>query len=86
MSQPEQCPKCSNPEDIIKVCKHCGYEYVEDNEIRFLDLMIVIIGLVLFIYIVIILMFWCCQSSYEHETLVNILQDQWAWVTQLRVW
>lgn len=26
-----KCPKCNQDEEIISVCKKCGYEYIEDD-------------------------------------------------------
>lgn len=84
---PEICPECGRPEHIIEVCKHCGYEYSTNDELSFttfcIGFLIVVCVLILGIWAASTTFDWLC--GYENKSLVDILQNQWNWVRNLRI-
>jgi hypothetical protein len=87
---PDVCPQCGKEEDIKAVCKHCGYEYPdeEDSGSSFPEWLIIPIALV-GAWLVLTVGFWVLENAGEYgsaPTFVEVLKSQWAVITQLRIW
>ena len=83
-SEEEVCPNCWKPEDIVEVCKHCRYEYEDDSDISFWD--VIIMAVVLFLVIAAIFMFFIPLLNWlsdEHITLVKSYADMFKYVGNL---
>ena len=87
-SATDKCPKCQKDEDIKQVCRHCGYEYVEEESngwdyVR--GLAVIFLTISCFLWVVLTLMDWI--AGVEHgTTLVDVLKGQVEWVKLLRIW
>lgn len=80
-AQPNQCPKCTKPEDIKHVRRHCehedGKEEEEEAEEGGLGMRTVILfGFGLFIGQW--LMYTICQMDERDATLLEVLRSQWC--------
>lgn len=76
-------PECNRLENIIKVCKECGYVYDEKPEFP--------LGCILFIVIfVIIIAPWGAWTAMEwfsgNGSLVEVLINQWRWLLSRRIY
>lgn len=84
-SEPDRCPQCKKEEDIISICCNCGYEYKEDGDGPiWLFILIIIISLIIGGWFIFTIMSWF--GSYNHDTLFEIIGDQFKWLSELRVW
>ncbi len=83
---PPHCPSCGDLESTKTVCRHCGYEYKNDES------WLSIIGVLLTILAIIAVLGWfgftilSWVAGYEPTTLLKVLQGQWHWLTKLRLW
>lgn len=87
-SDPDKCPKCSKEEDVVQVCKHCRYEYPEEECNAWaiaLGIAILILILAISSWVVSIIGTWFLESS-SGTTLVEVIKNHWEWLTNLRVW
>ena len=78
----EKCPKCGKTEDIISVCRHCGYEYEDSYGIMFY--LSAVIATVIFLWVFITLSTWIL-FNFDKLSLFQILANQWKWLTSLKV-
>jgi hypothetical protein len=83
--EPSHCPKCSRVENKVVVCKHCGYEYPEDDT----SLAAKIFGVTIMILIV-IFTFWFIATMFDwflgHASLLDVIKSQWKFITSKRIW
>lgn len=93
--EPKKCPQCEKAEDIIKACKHCGYEYIVKDDLSWAILFLITIFFFIIIWAILTLFYWIWQESlhsaiyFERETLYEILCHQYESVvkpfTQLKI-
>jgi uncharacterized protein (DUF983 family) len=85
-TEPEKCPECHKTEDIKEVCRHCGYEYKEDEGCFSIVVFIIVIVVILVFatWVIWTLSDWLC-SSYP-TTLLETLKSQWEWLRSIRIW
>jgi len=84
-SEPDLCPKCEKPENVIRVCKHCGYEYpVEKGYWYDLPLMIfiIIVCMIAATWILFTIFTWLLDDA----GLSDILKGQWDWISNKKIW
>ena len=86
-TEPSKCPKCRRNENIVEVCRHCGYEY-EESDWTWRDVLITVCIVVVGFWLLITVLYWFFQSGnyYGDKTLVEIIVSQWNWLTKLRIW
>jgi len=84
-----KCPKCKREEDIKRECRHCGYEYKED-EMTFLDGLFAFLFLCFCAWIFLTVIIWMVQSGdtppYGGKTLLEMFKSQGEWIKGLKVW
>ncbi|MDP2816308.1 MAG: hypothetical protein Q8O19_06480 [Rectinemataceae bacterium] len=85
--EPDRCPKCDRPENVKEVCKHCGYEYPEENspDLRWYEIAL-IVGVVSFAtYAILTFGYWMVGGDWgkPDPTLVEVLESQWQWIKEL---
>jgi len=82
-----RCPKCYKPENIVEMCRNCGHLY-DREPMTAKDAWIVgamIGGMILIVvWIAITGVNWL--GGYEQKTLLEVLRDEWEWLTKLRIW
>lgn len=87
----KKCPKCHKHEELKTVCAHCGYEYEDESEpsslkdnIIFVLLLIAIVGIPIWLFVT----FLQFVVSYSHPTLMEVIYNQWLWVSDIfsRLW
>lgn len=79
----EVCPSCGKNENKIEVCKHCSFEYNEEP-ITFLEKLIAIIFLILFIWLILTLMYWFF-INFNDKSLFEIFKNQWNHIINLKI-
>jgi len=74
---PDHCPKCKKIEDTVLLCRHCGYEYPEEEGITWKEGIFIIVALVLgvlvFMFVVNIIAEW---FMHDNITLVQEAKEQ----------
>lgn len=89
LKKQDTCPNCNKPEDVVTVCKHCGYKYPEDcNDPTWGQILSWIINGIIIGWIAVTLFYWLfCQIDEQtcmdrnqyspcKKTLRMILEDQ----------
>lgn len=86
-TSPKLCPKCGKPENKQVICKHCGYEYV-DEPLSDCDIFVVFISACVVIWLLITVIYWFADNGEfgDHQTLWQIIVGQWEWLKALRLW
>lgn len=83
-----KCPNCGKNENIIQVCKHCGYEYDEENakwwEFLLATIVIVIIT-VIFIFSVWTIMDWLSDFDNKHLSLFECFKNNIKWLLNKKI-
>lgn len=79
-----KCPECGEPENIKQTCRHCGYEYDEDNELNFKDVLFIMFAVIVFVWAIITLMMWFAER--ENTSLIGLIIAQIKAVMELRIW
>lgn len=83
--EPSRCPKCDKKENIVEVCKHCGYEYEEES----LTGWDILIGIFV-AWVILTIGYWILQSvdypyGTEPKALWEVLKSQWRAITSLKI-
>jgi len=80
------CPKCGKEEKIVELCDHCGYEYPKCENFTCLET-------IMFVLVIIVLIFVCFWFAWTvidwlacNQTLLEILQQQWLWISSKRIY
>jgi NADH:ubiquinone oxidoreductase subunit C len=83
----DKCPHCGKTENIKQVCRHCGYEYPEDENSFWFNFIATFCVIYLF-YSAITVIVWLMNLQFEndHQTLTDVLRWQWNFIHQLRLW
>ncbi len=86
-TEPNRCPKCGKPEDIKKVCRHCGAEYREDD-LTGKDILCYFVLFLIVVWIACTLGFWLLEQGSLHgpPTLFEVLKAQVQFFAGLRIW
>ena len=93
-SSSDNCPKCKNEENIIQVCKHCGYVYPEDGGswLDWLFCLLIVIFIIIIINYIGVLGYWIFQDKstqygFGPETLEKVIRNNFhfyfGWVDGL---
>lgn len=80
---PQTCPSCGNLESKKTICRHCDYEYRND-EITFMGVVSFIALIIAVLWIIITMFAWL--MDFDHRSLVEILLAEWKWLSKLRIW
>lgn len=87
-SDPDRCPNCGKPENIIEVCKHCGHMYEEEpisGKDAFIGLCIVVSVILLAIYVTYTIIMWAGDASLGNEShLTDVFREQWEFLKRLK--
>jgi RNA polymerase subunit RPABC4/transcription elongation factor Spt4 len=79
--QDEVCPKCHKKEDIISVCKNCGYIYPEDEETPTWKTVVWIFIILIGVWVLVTLLSW--MADYDKRTLIQMINAQGEWFVHL---
>ena len=93
-TEPDTCPSCWKPEDLVVTCRHCKHEYVEDEEgLTGWDILIGIWFVVWFLifisWIFVTLLDWLFMEDYVHgrfqkNSLRQELSEQAEWFSDIK--
>jgi len=78
----EHCPQCRIKEDKKVVCRNCGFEYKNENNLTSFEKFLVFLFFVFFSWFFVTLLYWLI----EEPCLLDVLQSQWQWVLSKRIW
>ena len=83
-SESLKCPECGKEEDIKQVCKHCGYEYPEEEETNGCMTALVVM---LIIWLVITIIWWIADNNSlgEKRSLWETIKAQYHFITSLKI-
>ncbi len=81
--EPSRCPECERIENIKRTCRHCGYEY-KNAPTSGWEILVVVLILVFSILTIWTLAGWFMES--DTKSLLDVINDQCAWVLHLRIW
>ena len=80
---PPECPKCKHEENIINVCKNCGYEYKE-QKLSIIE-KIIVFGLRLFvIWLIFTILYWLF-CNIDNKTFIDMIKNQWYFISKLKI-
>jgi len=82
-SGPPKCPECGKEENIKQICKHCGYEYPEEEINGFMTFL----GIVLIIWLILTIAWWIADNSSlgEKRSLWEIIKVEFEFITSLKI-
>lgn len=84
-NEPEKCPKCHCDEDIISVCKNCGYEYKDENPTRWYEILIFIAIILFIIWLVFVLCLWLMPLE-GNPTLLEVIKGTVIFFASKKIW
>lgn len=86
-SEPPHCPECGKLENTVTTCRHCGYEYEEEDDwtLLFIKITIAVGAPLLFAYTILTLISWLNPRD-GSPTLWEVIKGQWEWARHLRIW
>jgi hypothetical protein len=79
--EPDRCPKCNEIENKKVVCRHCGYEYKDDDDFSFWDWVGIIAIVSIGLYTLVTILCWFMSG----DTLLKLLKSQWEWLSSLKI-
>jgi uncharacterized protein (DUF983 family) len=82
----DHCPGCGKGENIVEVCKHCGYEYKDEDDAPwtwkdYAGLWTILVGVLVFAWAVVTCVYW---MDNRNTTLVGVIQSQGQWFVELK--
>lgn len=78
-NEPDRCPSCHGIEDVKITCKHCGHEYQESDDTGMASFLVFTLIAIFFIWFVFTMLMWLSPSNY-HDTLFDVLKNEWSWL------
>jgi hypothetical protein len=82
-NEPDRCPSCGELEDIKQVCKHCGHEYIEEENTPVFTIVTLIILLIIGIYILCTICEWFVWA--DQKSLLDVVVGHWEFIKSLRI-
>ena len=82
-TEEDKCPSCGKEEDVVEVCKHCGYEY-KDEPLSFIDRCVIFLIISFAIWFIVVMAHWLL-FNFDNNSLFEIIKGQWTWLKALRV-
>ncbi len=82
--EPSRCPNCKRIENTKTLCRHCDYEYAEDNIPPWQIILASITVAVVFLWVILTAGSWFMDS--DSTTLFQVIADQIHWLRKLRIW
>lgn len=81
-SEPDRCPNCNKEEYTKTLCKHCNYEYEEEDEPTWTKVALIVLPS--FWALATIIFWFVDQGKYgDKRTLVEIIISQFEFVADL---
>ena len=81
-----KCPECGKSEKIIEVCKHCGYEYEQDEEeYSWTKIILITIGILIVVWLLASIMAWAVDQDLNttDKTFIEYVKDQGIYLKSL---
>jgi hypothetical protein len=83
--QESRCPNCNKEEDVKTVCKHCNFEYPEDDTNIFKLVGIILLCVTVCLWFIATIICWLSLND-NNSSLFEILASQWNFIINLRLW
>jgi len=81
-----KCPHCHKDEDVKEVCRNCGYEYKDDDNINFLDVVKIILFILFACWFIITIVLWLSPMYGQgNPTLWEVIKMQWQWISNKHI-
>lgn len=84
-AQQNKCPNCGKEEDTVFVCRHCGYEY-QDDQGDLLFILVIVIILSVCVWVGVTIVVWVLDYTPQGKTLLDLLKDQVNFLKRLRLY
>jgi hypothetical protein len=65
------------------VCRNCGYEYEDDKELTWKEIIVMWAAILGGLWLLITTGYWLREHD---QSLVEIVKGQWQWLKSLRIW
>lgn len=80
--EPDKCPNCKNPENIKQVCRNCGYEYKEDDELSRKEFLFCFLIVSIFFWVLATVTIWVADGN---KSLLDMFINQFKYVSKLKM-